>query len=74
VKLSLALGRKVVAAKALTVPAGKTKTVTLRLSRAARRTIARKSSVSVVVSATTRDGAGRQATTRTSIRLRAPRS
>ena len=74
VKLSLALGRKVVAAKTLSVLGGRTKTATLRLSRAARRTLARKSSLSVVVSATTRDSAGRQATTRTSIRLRAPRS
>ena len=49
-------------------------TATLKLRRTARRTIAHKSSVSVRVSTTTRDSTGNQATTHTTIRLRAPRS
>jgi hypothetical protein len=74
VTLRLTVKRKLAATRTLTVPGGRSSTAKLKLSRAARRALARTPSLSAVVTAVARDQAGREATTRTSIRLRAPRS
>jgi hypothetical protein len=72
VQLRLRLGRRDIAAKTLSVAGGKTKSVTLKLSSAARRDLRRKRSLQVTAIVTARDKAGHPATTRTSIRLLAP--
>ena len=69
----LRLGRSVLARKTVTVAGGKTVKVSLRLTRSARRQLARKRSLKVVVYAIARDAAGNRATTKTRIRLLAPR-
>jgi hypothetical protein len=65
--------RKLTAKKSFTVAGGKSKRVTLKLTRSARRLLARKHTLRAVVVATVRDRSGHRATTRTSIRLLAPR-
>ncbi|HEX5927478.1 MAG TPA: Ig-like domain-containing protein, partial [Baekduia sp.] len=72
VTLRLQLGRRTLATKALTVAGGKTNSVTLKLSRTARRDLQRKRSLKVTAIVAARDKAGHPATTRTSIRLLAP--
>jgi N,N-dimethylformamidase beta subunit-like protein/uncharacterized protein DUF4082/Big-like domain-containing protein len=72
VSLRLTLGRQVLASKTFTVTGGKAKTVTLKLSRAALRQLASRHTLRVVAIAIARDTNGRQATTRTSIRLISP--
>jgi N,N-dimethylformamidase beta subunit-like, C-terminal/Domain of unknown function (DUF4082)/Bacterial Ig-like domain/Bacterial Ig domain len=73
VQLSLQVGKRTVARKTLTVAGGKSKTVTLRLSRSARRDLQRKHSLKATAVSTVRDRAGRRATTRTPTVLLAPR-
>jgi hypothetical protein len=73
ISLRLQRGRRVVASGTLTVSGGEARSVTLKLSRAARRDLARKRSLLVTAIAAARDKAGHRATTRTSIRLLAPR-
>ena len=72
VRLRLFAGRKTIASGTLTVDGGKTRTAALRLSRSARRSLARKGTQSVTVAATARDAAGNSTSTRTTIRLLAP--
>jgi N,N-dimethylformamidase beta subunit-like, C-terminal/Domain of unknown function (DUF4082)/Bacterial Ig-like domain/Bacterial Ig domain len=74
VTLRLTLKRKLAATRTITVTGGRSTSVTLKLSRAARRALARTASLPAVVTAVARDQADRTKTTRTSIRLRAPRS
>ncbi len=69
VRLRLLAGRKTIASGTLTVDGGKTRTAALRLSRSARRSLARKGTQSVTVAATARDAAGNSTSTRTTIRL-----
>jgi hypothetical protein len=74
VALRVTSGRRTLASKkSFTVAGGKSKRVTLKLTRSARRLLARKHTLRVVVVATVRDSSGIRATTRTSIRLLAPR-
>jgi hypothetical protein len=73
VRLRLELRHHVIASKTLTVAGGKARKATFKLTRAARRELARKRSLRVTVIASTSDRAGRRATTRTSIRLLARR-
>jgi hypothetical protein len=61
------------ARKKLRVAGGNTRKVSLRLSRGARRQLSRAGSLRVVALAAARDAAGNRATTRTRIRLLAPR-
>jgi hypothetical protein len=72
VALRLAVGKRTLATKSLTVRAGATRTVALRLTRAARRDLARKRSLHVTAIAVTNRG-GSRATTHTSVLLLAPR-
>jgi N,N-dimethylformamidase beta subunit-like, C-terminal/Domain of unknown function (DUF4082)/Bacterial Ig-like domain/Bacterial Ig domain len=72
VQLRLRLGRRDIATKTLTVKGGKSTTVTLKLSSAARGDLRRKRSLQVTAIVTARDKAGHAATTRTPIRLLAP--
>jgi hypothetical protein len=74
VTLRLTLKRKLAATRTITVIGGRSSSVTLKLSRAARRALARTASLPAVVTAVARDQAGLTKTTRTSIRLQAPRS
>jgi hypothetical protein len=62
-----------VARKRFGVRGGQSRRVSLRLKQGARRTLARSSSVRVVAVAAARDAVGNRATTRTRIRLLAPR-
>jgi hypothetical protein len=55
------------------VAGGETRRVSLRLNSGARRALARSRSLRVVAVATARDAAGNRATTRTRIRVLAPR-
>jgi hypothetical protein len=73
IKLRLRLGRRDVATKTLTVSGGHSKTFVLKLNATARRDLRRKGSLAVTAIAAVRDKAGKSATTRTSIRLLAPR-
>jgi hypothetical protein len=73
VALRLELRHRVIAKKTVTVTGGKTRKVTLKLTRAVRRELPRKRSLKVTAIATTTDRAGHRATTRTSILLLAPR-
>jgi hypothetical protein len=73
VALRLQLRRRTVASRTLVVADGKTRTFRLKLSRAARRELARRRSLRVTATATARDRAGNRATTRLTIRLLAPR-
>jgi hypothetical protein len=73
VLLRLRLGHRYVAAKTLTVTGGRSRVFSLKLTRAARRELARKGSLKVVAFAAARDAAGNRATTKTSIRLRRSR-
>jgi hypothetical protein len=73
VALRLELGHGVIATKTMTVSGGKTRNVTLTLTRAVRRELPRKRSLRVTAIATTSDRAGHRATTRTSVLLLAPR-
>ena len=70
--LRLRLAGRRVAARTLSVDGGRARTFALRLSRSARRALVRKRSLRVIAVAAARDFAGNRATTRTSIRLRAP--
>jgi hypothetical protein len=63
----------VIAAKTLTVPRGKVRDATLKLTRAARRDLLRTRSLRVTAIALTSDRAGHRGTTRTSTELLAPR-
>jgi Bacterial Ig domain len=72
VALRLALGKRVLATKSLTVRAGTARTVALSLTRAARRDLVRKRSLKVTAIAVT-DRNGSRATTRTSVLLLPPR-
>jgi N,N-dimethylformamidase beta subunit-like, C-terminal/Bacterial Ig-like domain/Bacterial Ig domain len=69
VQLTLRLGRRTVASKTATVAPARTRSLTLTLSRSARRELQRKGSLNVTAVALTTDSAGRKATTHTSIRL-----
>jgi hypothetical protein len=71
-QVRLALGRRTLATKTVTVAGGKSRLVTLKLSRSARRDLLRKPSLKVTAIVTARDETGSPATTRTSIRLLAP--
>jgi Bacterial Ig domain len=73
VNLRLRRAGSTVARKRLRVAGGETRRVSLRLNRGARRALARSSSLRVVAVATARDAAGNRATTRTRIRVLAPR-
>jgi hypothetical protein len=73
IALRLELRHRVIAKKTVTVTGGKTRKVTLKLTRAVRRELPRKRSLKVTAIATTTDRAGHRATTRTSILLLAPR-
>ena len=73
VRLTLKLGRRVVAKKTLTVSGGRTRTVRLRLGVRARRSLNARRSLKATVVASARDQAGNTRTTSTSIRLLAPR-
>jgi hypothetical protein len=73
VRLSLQIAGRTVATKTLTVTGGKTKTFTLKLSRAARSDLLRKRSLKATTVAAVRDRAGKQATSRTPTLLLAPR-
>ena len=72
VTLRLRLAGRRVATRTLSVDGGRARTFALRLSRSARRALARKRFLRVTAVAAARDFAGNRATTRTSIRLRAP--
>jgi hypothetical protein len=73
VKLRLERAHRVLAAKTLSVSAGKTRTFTLTLSRAARRDLLRKGSLRVTSIAAATDRAGHKATSQTSTLLLAPK-
>ena len=73
IDLRLRLGRKYVARRIVTVAGGRTVNVTLQLRRSARRELGRKGSLRVVAYAIARDAAGNRATTKTRIRLLAPK-
>jgi hypothetical protein len=73
VDLRLRRAGSTMARKRFQVAGGETRRVSLRLTRGARRKLARSSSLRVVATATARDTAGNRATTRTRIRLLAPR-
>jgi hypothetical protein len=73
VDLKLRRGGGVVGRKKLVVAGGKTRRVSLRLARGTRRRLSRSRSVPALALATARDAAGNRATTRTRIRLLAPR-
>ena len=72
-QVRLELGGHTVAAKTLTVAGGKARLVTLKLNRSAQRELLRKRSLTVSAVVVARDQTGSPATTRTSIRLLAPR-
>jgi hypothetical protein len=72
VALRLALGKRVLAKKSLTVRAGASRSVALTLTRSARRDLARKHSLHVTAIAVTSRG-GKHTTTRTSVLLLPPR-
>jgi hypothetical protein len=72
VRLRLRLHGRYVASTTLTLAGGRTRVFTLKLSRAARRELARKRALTVTAVAFARDAAGNGATTKTSIRLRSP--
>jgi Bacterial Ig domain len=72
VALRLALGKRVLAKKSLTVRAGTVRTVALSLTKAARRDLARKRSLHITAIAVT-DRSGIHATTRASVLLLSPR-
>lgn len=71
--IQLKSGRSTIARKTTLVSGGKTKRVSLTLSRKGYRTLVRRRSLRVQASAAARDGAGNAATTRTTIKLLAPR-
>ena len=71
--IRLKSGRSTIARKTTLVSGGKTKRVSLTLSRKGYRTLVQRRSLRVQASAAARDGAGNAATTRTTIKLLAPR-
>jgi hypothetical protein len=73
VDLRLLRGKRQLVRKSLTVSGGKAANVTLRLTRADRLRLVRLRSLLVDAAATARDAAGNHATTKTRIRLLAPR-
>ena len=73
VDLRLRRADTTVARKKFRVDGGKTRRVSLRLRRAARRALAGSSAMRVTAVAAARDAAGNRGTTRTRIRLLAPR-
>jgi hypothetical protein len=73
VTLRLALRGRRVASRTLAVAGGKSRTFRLKLSRAARRELARRRSLRVRATAVSRNAAGDRAVTRLTIRLLAPR-
>jgi hypothetical protein len=73
IEVRLRLGRKYVGRKTVTVAGGRTARVTVKLRRSARRQLSRKRSLKVVAYAIARDAAGNRATTKTHIRLLAPK-
>jgi hypothetical protein len=74
VTLRLRLPGRRIALRTLTVRGGRARTFVLELSRGARRALARRRSLRVTALAAARDLAGNRATTRTPIRLLAPRA
>ena len=72
VSLRLMLSGRRIALRALTVKGASSRSFALKLTRSARRALVRKRSLRVTAVAAARDLAGNSATTRTSIRLRAP--
>ena len=66
-------GKRRLAQQTVTVAGGKTATVALHLTRAARTQLARARALSVDVVTAARDAAGNRATGRTRIKLLAPR-
>ena len=73
VDLRVRSARTTVARKSFQVAGGRTRLVALRLNQSTRRRLARAGSLRAVVMAAARDSASNRATTRTSIRLLAPR-
>ena len=73
VDLRLRRADTTVARKKFRVAGGKTRRVSLRLRRGARRALSRSRTLRVMAVAAARDAAGNRATTRTRIRLLAPR-
>jgi hypothetical protein len=73
IDLRLRVGRRYIARKIITARGGRTVKVTLKLKRSARRELARRRSLRVVAHARASDAAGNRATTKTRIRLLAPR-
>jgi hypothetical protein len=73
IEVRLRLGRKYVGRRTVTVAGGRTARVTVKLRRSARRQLSRKRSLKVVAYAIARDAAGNRATTKTRIRLLAPK-
>jgi hypothetical protein len=73
IKVRVRSGRRDLARRTVTLAGGKTAKVTLRLTKAARRRLARSRSLNAVVLAAARDQAGNRATTKTRIHLLAPR-
>jgi hypothetical protein len=73
IRLRLQRGRSVLARRTVTVGGGKTAKVTLRLTRRALRRLVHRRSLRAIAVASARDRAGNRATTRTRVRLLAPR-
>jgi hypothetical protein len=73
VQLRLRLGRRYVATRTLSMAGGTTRSFRLKLSRYARRQLARTTSLRTSAVATARDAAGNQSTARMAVRLLAPR-
>ena len=73
VDLKLRRAGATLARKRFRVAGGKTRRVSLRLRRATRRRLSRRGSLRAVAAAAARDVAGNRATTRTRVRLLAPR-
>jgi hypothetical protein len=73
IRLRLRRGGRDLARRTVTVAGGKTAKVTLRLRRSARRRVVHSRSLKVVAVAAAHDQAGNRATTRTRLRVLAPR-
>ena len=72
VRLQLKSGRRTLASARFTVAGGRTRTVRVRLTAAARRTLGRRASLRVSAVARATDAAGNRATRRTAIVIQAP--
>jgi hypothetical protein len=73
VTLRLTRRHRTLASRTLTVGGGKSRVFRLKLTRSARRELIRRRSLTVGLTVITRDRAGRRTTTRSTIRLLAPR-